>query len=124
MGYIRHNAIIVTSSKRDGLEAAANHARELGLTVIGPSEPLMNRYQTILVVPDGSNEGWAESDAGDAQRAAFRKWLEEQVYEDGSSWLEWAEVAFGRDDRMAVVEHHAWALAHQYAGHAIRRPTS
>lgn len=108
MGYMKHNAIIVTSWNQDGIEAAAIKAREIGLTVIGPCEPLVNNYQTILVVPDGSKEGWQESDTGDEHRAAFRKWLGEQVYEDGSSWLEWAEVAFGSDDGTAVVEHHAW----------------
>ena len=108
MGYMRHNAIVVTSWKTDAIEAAACRARNIGMTVIGPSAELMNGYRTMLVCPDGSKEGWKESDEGDKNRADFRDWMRAQRYEDGSSNLEWVEVAYGSDDRTAEVEATAW----------------
>ena len=108
MGYIRHNAIVVTSWNTDAIEAAACRARNIGLTVIGPSAALINGYRTLLVCPDGSKEGWEESDHGDKSRADFRDWMNQQRYGDGSTNLHWVEVAYGSDDANATIEAHAW----------------
>ena len=108
MGYIRHNAIVVTSWNAAMIEAAACRARNMGLTVLGPSAEAMNNYRTLLVCPDGSKEGWEESDQGDQRRITFRDWLNEQRYEDGSTRLHWVELAYGSDDANATVEAHAW----------------
>ena len=108
MGYIRHNAIIVTSWADGAIEAAADFADDLGLQVIGPSEKSMNRYRSLLVCPDGSKEGWEESRRRDSLRLAFRHWLNAQRYEDGSSPFEWVEVAYGSDDANAEIVIHAW----------------
>lgn len=108
MGYMRHNAIVVTSWNTDAIEAAACRARNIGLTVIGPSSELTNGYRSLLVCPDGSKEGWSDSDQGDERRAELRNWMNAQRYEDGSSSLEWVEIAYGSDDRTAEVEATAW----------------
>jgi hypothetical protein len=108
MGHIRHDAIVITSWKKEALEAAATFARNQGFTVIGPSAPLINDYSTILICPDGSKEGWAESDAFDAKRQAFLKYLDSVRYDDGSSPLDWASVAYGSDDEIAEITAHAW----------------
>jgi hypothetical protein len=108
VGYIRHNAIVVTSWDETLIEAAACRARNIGLTVLGPSAKATNNYRTLLVCPDGSKEGWEESDQGDERRATFRDWLNEQRYEDGSTSLHWVEIAYGSDDSDATVEAHAW----------------
>lgn len=97
MGFIVHTAIIVTSWDVDLVAAAAIFARYKGLTVIGPSAPLINSYCSMMVCPDGSKKGWKESDLADERRASFVKWLNLQRYEDGSSALEWLEVAYGND---------------------------
>ena len=62
MGYMRHDAIVVTSWKREVLDVVAAKARELGLKVLGPSAGVTNGIATFLVCPDGSKEGWEESD--------------------------------------------------------------
>jgi len=108
VGYIRHNAIVVTSWDEALIEAAACRARNIGLTVLGPSAEATNGYRTMLVCPDGSKEGWEESDQGDHERESFRDWMNEQRYEDGSTSLHWAEIAYGSDDADATVEAHAW----------------
>ena len=108
MGYIRHNAIVVTSWADKAIEAAADFADDLGLQVIGPSEKKMNCYRSLLICPDGSKEGWEESRHSDSLRHAFRLWLNAQRYEDGSSPIEWVEVAYGSDDANAEIVFHAW----------------
>lgn len=108
MGYIRHNAIVVTSWNDEAIEAAAEEAYALGLQVLGPSDGAINGYRSLLICPDGSKEGWEDSDAGDRQRKQFRHWLNTRRYEDGSSNLEWVEVAYGSDDGDAQVVAHAW----------------
>ena len=106
MGYIRHNAVIVTTW--EDAEGVAAEGRRLGLQVIGPSDEVINGYRTMLVCPDGSKEGWADSDAGDDAREQFKTWLRTQRHSDGSSWLEWAEIVYGSDDGKATVLDDAW----------------
>lgn len=110
MGYIRHNAIVVTSWNSEAIEAAADRAKAIGLGVLGPnaSHEVVNNNRTMLVVPDGSKEGWGNSDIGDKQRAEFREYLDSQRYEDGSTCLHWVEIAYGSDDQDATIEAHAW----------------
>jgi hypothetical protein len=108
MGYIRHDAIIVTGWEDVVVEAAAAMAGELGLLVIGPSVATMNYYRTFLVCPDGSKEGWNQSDDFDAKRAEFLRYLNSVRNEDYSNLLEWAAVSYGSDDGEAKVVAHAW----------------
>ena len=96
MGYMRHHSIIVTTSHAD-IDTARDQAVEIfgekrvSLVLYSPS----NSYKSFFISPDGSKEGWAESDAGDEQREAFIKWLDSKRYNDGSSALTYAEVQFG-----------------------------
>lgn len=110
MGYIRHDAIVVTSWQRDALDAAAAKAQELGLEVIGPSSKAINGVSTFLVCPDGSKEGWAASDEFDAKRAAFLEYLNGERYEDNSSCLAWVAISYGSDYREAVIKAHTWEV--------------
>lgn len=64
---------------------------------------------SFLVAPDGSKEGWDESELGNERRRVFKNYLRKQVYEDGSSWLRWCEVQYGddeNDDRMIDANHY------------------
>lgn len=71
MGYMRHNAIVVTSWKEEAIKEAAAMAEKIGLLVIRQSEEAVNGYRSLLVCPDGSKEGWDESDRGDERREGF-----------------------------------------------------
>lgn len=55
----------------------------------------VNGKHSFAVMPDGSKEGWDESDAGDALRERIITRLGEDNYEDDSSPWEWVEVGFG-----------------------------
>jgi hypothetical protein len=109
MGYMRHHAIIMTSWKKEVIEAAAVEARRLGCETAGPVESMTNSFWSLLIAPDGSKEGWDESDAGDERRAALVRWTKTLRYEDGSSPLEWAEVVYSNDDNDAELVQHEWS---------------
>lgn len=110
MGYMRHDAIVVTSWRRKAIQEAATRARECGLEVLGPSAEVTNGISTLLVCPDGSKEGWEESDAFVAKRAKYLEYLNSVRYEDNSSCLSWVALAYGDDDREATITAHAWQV--------------
>ena len=110
MGYVKHHAIVVTSWNDKLIEAAHAKAVEFCVSVTNLTAPATNGQRSFLVAPDGSKEGWLESDHGDATRDLFVRWLDDQRYDDGSTSLSWAEVVLGCDDQEAHVERHAWHL--------------
>jgi hypothetical protein len=108
MGYIAHNAIIVSTFDRDMIELARSEATRIGLLVTDAHTHKINGDFTFLVIPDGSKEGWPESDEGDRMRAMFWDWMAAQVYEDGSNVLDAVEIRYGGDfkyDSPATVIH-------------------
>ena len=104
MGYIRHSAIILTGWKDEHIAAAKDKAEIIGLQVIGPSKEVTNGYKTICVVPDGSKEGWPESNQGDERRREFTDWLNASF----DIYLEWVEVDYGDDDSEATIKRTPW----------------
>lgn len=108
MGYVAHNAIIVTSFSDTLIASAIHKAKQLQLSTSEPVPGTVNSYQTFLVAPDGSKEGWKESDDGNRRRTLFKLWLRGQRYEDGSSPFEWLEIQYGSDEDDAMVVDHEW----------------
>lgn len=93
MGYMRHNAIIVTGF--DEAKVNAWHAEAVAIfggAVTNIVKAEINGYWSFLVGPDGSKEGWAESDEGDERRARFLAYL------GGQQWPDWIEVQYGDDN--------------------------
>lgn len=103
MGYMCHHAIVVTSWKKEAVEAAHAKAVELfgqfGSIVSNICEATTNGYYSFLIAPDGSKEGWDTSNAGDEAREAMVKWIEHGpcCYEDGTHSFDWCEVQFSDD---------------------------
>jgi len=79
---MRHHALVVTSWKRELVDAARDKAKQLGLPASAPVQSTINGFVSILVAPDGSKEGWDASRYGDAMRGAFMSWLKEQAHEE------------------------------------------
>ena len=100
MGYMVHHAIVVTDrAYEDWIVTAHDVARRLfGEQVSEIVASPINGYRSFFIAPDGSKEGWPESDEGDIRRAAFREWLHACEYDDHSSPLVWVEVQYGDDD--------------------------
>lgn len=107
MGYMRHHAIVVTSWSEEAVKAGHAKAVALGCTVSEIVDSKMNGYTSFLIAPDGSKEGWGESNDGDGRRMAWIAWARTTLYEDGSGPLDWVEVRFGGDDDSAEVTSHA-----------------
>lgn len=109
MGYMRHHAIIVTSWNEKNLFKVHIKARRIfgDDLVSNIVKSLINDYQSFFIAPDGSKEGWEDSDIGDMKREAFIKSLDNFRYEDGSSPLDWVEVQYGDDWNETIIVNHS-----------------
>lgn len=100
MGYISHNAILITSCDYENriqeirkvcVEILSHY--DLPESMISPIvTSKMNDYASILIAPDGSKEGWDSSDKGDAFRDEIKQYLRKWQHGD------WVEVQYGNDD--------------------------
>ena len=112
MGYIRDHAIVVKCDYGDHIEKAHAEAVRIfapdiengGVAPTAITPEAVNGSRSFLVPPDGSKEGWPESDAGDARRAEFIAYLNGTKYEDGSSPLKWVEVRVSDYDHELTIE--------------------
>lgn len=93
MGYIRDEAIIVTGTPA-ACEEAVVEAVRLGLHVTSIRAHNINGRSSFLIVPDGSKEGWEDSDKGDAARAM---WIEWERANHMRLWLRWVHVGYSEE---------------------------
>lgn len=108
MVYMRHDAIVATSWNKEHLQKARSKAKELGLEVSELVDGRMNGCLSFLIAPDGSKEGWKDSDDGDSQREQWKAWLRSQ----DDIWVDWAHVNFGGDDdQFSSLRDHSGAEA-------------
>lgn len=100
MGYFAHKALIVTSGyHHEELEKLHEMAKELELPVTEIVEGRANGFKSFAVLPDGSKEGWDESDRVDEGRASL-------IGNMLGTRLNYIEVRFGGDDNNAFILHH------------------
>lgn len=90
MGYIKHDSIIVVGFDERVLKAHDKAIVQFKGLVSNLVEGGMNGYVSFFIGPDGSNEGWEESDAFDMKRIKYKKFLDK-------SELTWAHVVLGSD---------------------------
>jgi hypothetical protein len=93
VGYYVHHTIVVTGWKPEALIAAHIFAQQTGAQVSSIVKSAMNGWGSFFVAPDGSKEGWADSEKGDTSRAQIKRWLRT----DKSGSLRWYEVAWPED---------------------------
>lgn len=99
MGYIRHQAIVVTgrdNSAHGGtncIGVARGRAVALGLLCSEIVAGGVNGYLSFLIAPDGSKEGRKTSDDFENLRA---EWIRQT--RESESCVDWALVSFGGDD--------------------------
>lgn len=95
-----HNAIILTSWKEAAMLEAHEKAKEIFASsmarVTNITQSAMNDYMSFMVAPDGSKDGWPDSDRGDECRAQFIAYLRDGYAKRGI-WLYWVEVEFYED---------------------------
>lgn len=101
MSTIIHRALIVTTyddARMEKLHAfAIVESSHLGLVSPVWVSPV-NYYQTFVIFPEGSGEGWDDNE----RAKAFRQRVIDEIRrhddpEDGSNPFEWALVEYGRD---------------------------
>lgn len=98
MGRMKHNAIVVTSWSEDH----ARDARILAITYFGRLvSPIIkseiNAYNSFFIAPDGSKEGWEDSDKYNDLRPKFIK-------EVSDLYVDCVDVSFGGDDEKAKIQ--------------------
>lgn len=97
MGVENNNAVIATTWSKEEVARIKEWVGLLpkmkSLFLFGEEE--INGKTTVVMVPDGSKEGWSESDDGDELRNSFIKELEKADYDDGSNPWDFVEVGFG-----------------------------
>lgn len=96
MGYNRDHAIVVSSWSEKGIEAAHAYAEAIFPWVSPISPPATNGNRAFFIPPDGSKEGWEESDIGDRLRKQMCDHLE-WMYAN-SLYCNWVEVQYGDDN--------------------------
>ncbi len=97
MGTIQHNAIIATTAYEKEIVAVREWVdRQQPETFLNPQRmflfgpEMVNGETTVVLIPDGSKAGWAESNEGDKLRERFRNWLKGHA----PRWR-WVEVSYG-----------------------------
>lgn len=120
MGYIAHRTMVLTSWREEDIKAA--HAKALELArqidekmslhlphpprwarVVSPIiQGVVNDYYSFFIAPDGSKEGWDDSDAGDWLRTTLALWISAH-----DLYVDYVIVRFGGDDSdLTNVEYH------------------
>ena len=91
MGTIWHNSLVVTSSDAHELAAVRTKAVELFGGLVSPViKSDSNGYLSFFIAPDGSKEGWPESDDMDRRRAALCKFM------SGCTYVKYVDVGYGK----------------------------
>lgn len=108
MGYIKHHAIIVTTWSPERMKTLTDYLDGTTARYSAQDKASTNGYLSAILFPDGSKEGWTDSDIDDDIRDELVGWLKSQCHEDGSSWFEWAEFGYGNDPGFAEVERSSW----------------
>jgi len=98
MGIIQHNSIIVSGNTafEEDFQKVYDFANNLFGSLVTPIITTdLNRYTFFFVAPDGSKEGWAESDSGDENRKQLCDYIDSLVFEDGSNGINYVDVSHG-----------------------------
>lgn len=99
MGYIRHNAIVVTGDAYPDADNKFKRVYEkaqylfdnlVSNIIYSP----INGYQSFFIAPDGSKEGWDLSDEYDQKRKEFADFIDSLAYDDGSNSIDFVDVGY------------------------------
>lgn len=100
MGYIKHHSIIIsTYDKYLAVKARKRAIKDFGRLVTPLTKTTTNNWWSFAVLPDGSKEGWPESNMFDEARGRFYGWLIKNRYEDDSNPFDAVEVWFDEDGK-------------------------
>lgn len=92
MGYISHNAIVVTGYGSYIKDAHIEAIKTCSNLVSPIVEGRVNGDSSFFVAPDCSKEGWLASEKGDSERNLLIEYLQ------SISSLDWVEIRYGGDE--------------------------
>lgn len=101
MGYVQHNAIIVTGSGKEfnlAYEKAQNLFGELVTNVI----PSINNFKSFFVATSGSKYGWEAQKQHDEKRVELADFIDSLQFGDGSNMVQFVDVAYDEDNDVFV----------------------
>ena len=130
MGYMSHNAIVVSGTNADSdgrfkgndfAELRAEIAEmcesprpgEIPLLPVSPVLPSANGTLTFLIGPDGGKEGHSISDRGNELREEVKELLRRRWTTHAGMFLDWAEIQYGNDDCVTLIVDHSDKLAEE-----------
>ncbi len=110
MGYIKHHTIVVTCWSSERIREVQQKAKDIfGKSFIDNSffmkepmakalvsdiiEGIANHQFSFFIAPDGSKEGWSDSNNANSARKEFLDWLDQN-----NDYCDYFEVRFGGDD--------------------------
>lgn len=113
MGYMKHHAIVITSSNKKHIEKSRVKSLEIfqnyfekdlissdGTRMVSEIiSGVINSQYTFMIAPDGSKEGWGTSDIGDNARDNLLDWMDES-----DLYIDYVLVKFGGDDSENRIE--------------------
>ena len=114
MGYIKHNAAIITSTREGDIKLAHAKAKELYTEgemaqLVGEIIPgLANGQYSFFIAPDGSKEGWDHSDTSDVYRNKYLDWLFQERVE--RIRVDYVDVRFGGDAEGGDYVSRSWHM--------------
>lgn len=99
MGYIKHNAIIVTDAgypeAKKKLDLTHKKAEELFGDLVSPMiKSKINENHSFFIAPDGSKEYWDLSDEHDSKRKVLANFINSLAYDDGSNAIKFVDVSY------------------------------
>lgn len=102
MGYIRHDALLIVVGLDKGLVAEIEAFREempdsARKHLLGPVYGV-NAYVSYALIPDGSKEGWGDSDQMDEWRERLLELVKNDAALENGSYPVWVHLQFGGDD--------------------------
>ena len=102
MGYIRHNAMIVTGGNYEEAKVKFNMVYQKATELFGylVSEVISaktNGYHSFFIAPDGSKENRDISDEYDKKRKQLANFINSLAYDDGSNGVSFVDVGFDED---------------------------
>lgn len=110
MGYIKHNTIIITSYIEDSIREVREMAHNVFNKWLGPYDGsknimvsevisgVVNGQYSFFISPDGSKEGWEDSNKGDYARDELYEW-----FLNNETYCDFIEVRFGGDDNICEI---------------------
>lgn len=106
MGYMRHHSIAVSGFKNE-LKLCHKYAKRLFGEMVTPiKDTLINGELSFFIGPDGSKEGWPESNEYDQKRETFITFIKSLKYEDESSPVSFCHFYWKDEDHKCEILDH------------------